>query len=49
MGVEKMGTHCQCGEEAIVGVGKDATPLCLTHFQDYLAGTRKVMDKARGI
>lgn len=42
-----MGYCDVCGDEAIVGVGKDATLLCLTHFQEYLTDARKVIDQAK--
>ena len=36
-----------CGEDSIVAVGHDRTPLCLDHFAAYLGATRRSIMAAR--
>ena len=35
-----------CGDEELCGVGKDNTPVCQKHFEDYLKGKRLEIDTA---
>ncbi len=32
--------YCECGEEAIVTVGLDHVPLCITHLEQWVNQTK---------
>jgi hypothetical protein len=37
--------YCQvCGEDMLVQVGNEKTPLCADHFNDYLAKVRQTVE-----
>lgn len=39
--------YCECGEEMLVQVGPDKTPLCITHFQEWLTAAFPHLDRYR--
>lgn len=42
--------YCKiCGEDAIVGMGAPPVWLCVTHFEEALAETGRLLDRARSL
>lgn len=41
--------YCHCGEESLVCVGAERTPLCVEHFQEYLRNINKNIKRFGGL